>query len=215
LGITLALLVALGLVGFGVFEASRRSAASSQRQPVSMADAAQAMRRAGETMRTHGQAMIGEAHRTGDQEQAAHGEQWLRDGQALLRGAGWMAMDPTDAGSLASSPAELARQGSWGPLIRGAQAMLHDPRGAREVDVEALRWNGLAMRAEGQTMAEHGRLMAEEVATMIVRDDATGEPLAEPRAAASALQSIGDRLQLNGQAMVEEADHLRRVLALS
>jgi hypothetical protein len=179
-----------------------------------MAESARAMQRAGETMQAHGQAMADEAARTGDRDLAARGEHWRRDGQALLQGAGWMAMNPTAAGSLAASPAELATQGSLGALNQGAQAMLHDPRGAREVDLEALRWNGLSMRAEGQNMAEHGRLMVDDVDLVVARHDLAGQTAADLRGAALTMQEVGARLQRNGQAMVDYADQLRRSMAL-
>ena len=211
LGIVLALVVALGLVGFGAYAAARRWAAPEPPHLVSMAESAQAMQRAGEAMRTHGQAMLVEARRAGDQELLAHGEHWTRDGQALLQNAGWMAANPTSA---VSPPADLAAQGSWGELNRTARAMLHDPRGARQVDMEALRWAGLAMRGEGQNMAEHGRVMAEEVETMVARHGLAGQSAADLRQAASTMGAVGGHLRQNGQSMVDYAERLHRASAM-
>lgn len=214
LGIVLAVVVALGLVTFGVFAASRRWAAPETPHLVSMAEGAQAMQRAAATMRTHGQAMLDDGRRTGDQELVAQGEHWVQDGQTVAQGARWMAMDPTAGGSLLASPADLAAQGSWGELNRGAQAMLHDPRGARQVDLEALRWAGLGMQGEGQNMAEHGRLMAEQVELMVAKHNLDAPGATDLRQAARTMDEVGGHLMQNGQAMVAYADQLRRAMAL-
>ncbi|MCE9688493.1 hypothetical protein LZP73_20285, partial [Shewanella sp. AS16] len=91
-----------------------------------------------------------------DQDLIGHGEHWLRDGQALVQRGQWLTMNPIAPASLVATPAELSAEGAWGELVRTAEAMLHDPSQARSaVDLDALRWNGEAMRAEGRTMGEH------------------------------------------------------------
>ena len=211
LSVGLAVAVALALVVFSVVARSAQptSAAEAPRL-VSMAQSSQAMQEAGATMQSHAQAMLAEGQRTGDQDLIAHGEHWLTDGQALVRGGQWMGMNPTAPGSLIASPSELGTQGSWGELTRNAQQMLHDPSRAREVDLEALRWNGLAMRAEGRNMVDHGRNMAEEVDVMIARHGLEGQSAADLRQAASTVQQVGGYLEQNGQSMIDYADRLRR-----
>lgn len=211
LALALSLVVAGGLVAFALVARSVRPGVD-QPHLISMQESAQALQRAGQVMQTHGQAMLAEGQRTGDQEQIAHGEHWLRDGQALSQRAEWLAMNPLAPSSLVTSPAELSRQGSWGELPQTALAMLHDPSRAREVDLEALRWNGLAMRAEGRTMAEHGQIMAEEAEVMVARHGLDGQAAADLRQAAQTLREVGGHLEGNGQAMIDYADRLRRSL---
>jgi hypothetical protein len=124
----------------------------------------------------------------------------------------WLAMDPLAPSSLITSPGELSEQKSWGELPRTAAAMLHDPSQAREIDLEALRWNGLAMRAEGQIMVDHGRLMAEEIELMVAWHGLSGQTSAELREAVQAMQVTGGHLTGNGQAMIDYADRLRQSL---
>lgn len=212
LGIGVAVVAALALVIFGVVAATRRTSGRTVEQPqlVSMEESARAMQQAGTTMQTHGQAMLEEGRRTNDQDLITHGDHWLRDGAALIQGGQWMAMNPTSPGSLLTSPAELAAQGSWGELNRNAQAMLHDPSKARTVDVEALRWNGLAMRGEGQNMLDHAQIMTEEAELMIERHGLQGQAATDLRAAAATMRQVGGYLMQNGQGMMDYADRIRR-----
>jgi hypothetical protein len=213
LSVGLAIAVALALVGFSIVARGARPTSAAQApRLVSMAESARAMVQAGETMQAHAQAMLTEGQQTGDQDLLAHGEHWLRDGQALVRGGQWMEMNPTAPGSLVSSPSELAAQGSWGELTRTAQAMLHDPSRASSTDLEALRWNGLAMRSEGRNMVEHGRVMVEEVELMVARHGLEGQAATDLRATAATMQQAGGYLEQNGEEMVDYADRLRRSL---
>jgi hypothetical protein len=175
-----------------------------------MEESARALQQAGMTMQRHGQAMIAEGQRTGDDVLVAHGWHWLSDGEALVQRGQWLLMDPLAPSSLVTPPAELSAQDAWGELPRTAQAMLHDPSRAREIDLEALRWNGLAMRAEGHNMAEHGRVMAEAVELMVARRQLEAQAATELRQAAQALREVGGHLTQNGQAMIDYADRLRR-----
>lgn len=170
--LVLALAVVMALVGFSLVARAARPGVERPRL-VSMQESARALERAGQVMQTHGQAMLTLGQRAEDQDLIAHGEHRVRDGQALSQRAQWLAMDPLAPSSLVTSPGELSRQGSWGELTRTAAAMLHDPSRARAVDLEALRWNGLAMQAEGRMMAEHGQLMVEEAELMVAR---AGQP---------------------------------------
>ena len=211
LSIGLAIAVALALVIFSVVaRAARPTSAAEAPRLVSMAESAQAMQQAGNVMQSHAQAMLAEGQRTGDQDLIAHAEHWLNDGQALVRGGQWMGMNPTAPGSLVYSPSELSAQGSWGELTRTAQAMLHDPSRAREIDLSALVWNGQAMRAEGRNMLEHGRIMAEEAEIMIARHGVDGQAAADLRQAAVTVRQVGGYLEQNGQSMIDYADRLRR-----
>ncbi len=203
--------VALGLVTFGLVAAALRPRPQPPRL-ISMAEAAQAMLRDGGAMQVHAQVMLDEARRTGDQDLAAHGEHWQRDGLELVQRGQWMAMNPIAPGSLVASPSQLSQEGSWGELTRTAQAMLHDPSRARGVDLEALRWNGVAMQAEARNMAEHGRLMAEEADVMIAQHGLQGEAAATLRQAAETMREVSGYLEQNGQAMVDYAERLRRSL---
>lgn len=187
-----------------------RPATAAPAHLVSMQEGGAAMQRAGEVMQAHGQAMLDEGRRTADPDLIAHGEHWLRDGQALIQGGRWMMENPTAPGSLVSSQAELQAQGSWRDLNRTAENMLHDPSRARQIDLEALRWNGMAMRGEGQIMAEHGRIMAEEVEVMIARHGLQGQTAADMRQAADVMREVGGHLMQNGQEMMEYAERLRR-----
>lgn len=209
--LVLALAVAVGLVAFALVARAVRPGVD-QPHLISMQESAKALERAGQVMQTHGQAMLAEGQRTGDQELVAHGEHWLRDGQTLSQRAEWLAMNPLAPSSLVTPPGELSKQGSWGELTRTAAAMLHDPSRARAVDLEALRWNGLAMQAEGRMMAEHGQIMAEEAEVMVVRHRLDGQAAADLRQAAQTLRGVGSHLEGNGQAMIDYADRLRRSL---
>jgi hypothetical protein len=213
ISIGLAITVAVALVILGVAtRMARPTIATDAPRLVSMAESAQAMQQAGNVMQSHAQAMLDEGQRTGDQYLVARGEHWLSDGQAMVRGGQWMAMNPTAPGSLVSSPSELSAQGSWGELTRTAQQMLHDPSRAREIDLSALMWNGQAMRAEGRNMLDHGRIMAEEAEVMIARHGVDGQAATDLRQSAATLRQVGGYLEQNGQSMIDYADRLRRSL---
>ena len=175
---------------------------------VSMEQSAAAMQQAGQTMQTHGQAMLDEGRRTGDQELITHGDHWLRDGQALMQGGQWMAQNPTAAGSLVA-PGEIS-VADRSQLDRQVQAMIHDPSKASRVDVQALRWNGMAMRGEGQNMIDHARIMAEEVELMVERHGLQGQAAADLRQAVQTMGEVGGHLMQNGQEMMDYADRIRR-----
>lgn len=207
--IGLAIAVALLLVSYSVVG---RAAAPAPEPPhlVSMAESGRTMQQAGDAMQAHARAMVDEGRRTGDGALVAYGERWLRDGQDMVRRGQAMEEDPTAPGSLHATRGDLEAQASWDALNRTAQAMLHDPGKARVSDLEALRWSGLAMRSEGENMAEHGQLMADEVALMVAQHKLGEAAAAELRQAAETLRAVGAHLQQNGQAMVDYADQLRR-----
>lgn len=206
--------VVIALIGGGIIAASRSDdgQVGTVEKPrlISMEESGQAMQQAGGAIERHGQAMLDDGRRTGDQDLIAHGEHWLRDGQQMVQGGQWMAQNPTAPGSLVSSPAELREQGNWTELTRNAQAMIHDPSKARGVNIEALRWNGLAMRGEGQNMIDHATIMAEDVELMLQRHGLQGQAATDLRQAVEVMRQAGSHLKENGQAMMDYADRLRR-----
>ena len=156
--VRLSVIVAVGLVGLGMLLAvvnNSSSAAIPGAHLVSMDQSAAAMKTAGNTMRAHGQTMLADGTSRNDQNLIDHGNHWISDGDALILGGAWMAQNPTAPGSLVSTPDELAANGNWTALNQAANAMIHDPSNARQVDTEALRWNGAAMRDEGRNMTAH------------------------------------------------------------
>ncbi len=210
--IAAAVVVAMTLVVFGVIVSAQGPTVDTDAHVVSMTESAAAMQSAGQVMQTHGQAMLDEGTRLGDPELIAHGEHWLQDGQDLMQGGQWMAMNPTVPGSLVTDPASLSKQGNWGALSQTAQQMLHDPRDAREVDLEALRWNGEAMRAEGRNMKSHGQIMAEDANLMAERHAFQDQAADELHSSAQVMIDVGQHLEQNGHAMIVYADRLKRTL---
>ncbi|MBI3978299.1 MAG: hypothetical protein HY331_08950 [Chloroflexi bacterium] len=210
--IALAAAAAVGLAILGLVVATRPPWTAEVPHLISMAESAGAMRQAGAVMQAHGEAMRAEGWRREDLELIAQAERWRRDGQALALRAQWLTVDPTAPANLISTPGELAAQGNLGILIRASRAMVHDPSRVTTGDLDALRWNGLAMRAEGRQMAEHGRTMAELVAAMGARHDLSGQAAVELRQAAWAVTEAGDHLAQNGRNMVDYVDRFRRSL---
>jgi len=109
---------------------------------------------------------------------------------------------PGDSGVTAGNLAELNR---------AAQSMVIDPK-APSVDPDTVRWNGLAMRGEGQTMIEHARVMTEAIDVMIAQNMLAGPDSDVVRQAAQTLRDVGGRVTQNGQAMADYADRLNRSL---
>ena len=212
IAVATAVAVALALVIVGVLARSDRPGSSAKAHLISMSAGAQAMQQAGQTMQAHGQAMLDEGQRSGDLDLITHGQHWLQDGQALVQGGQWMAMNPTAPGSLVSNPGDLSAQGSWGELNRSAQEMLHDPSKASGLNLEALNWNGEAMQAEGRIMADHGRLMAEDAELMVERHNLDAQAATDLRAAAQTMIAVGGHLQQNGKEMIDYAEQLKKSL---
>jgi hypothetical protein len=210
LSIGLAVVFAIALVAFGLVARVARPTVGDRPHLISMAESAGALQQAGAVMQTHGQTMFEDGQRLNDPDLVARGEHWRADGQVLAQRGQWLSMHPLAPGNLVVSPGELSVQGAWGELPRTAEMMLHDPSKARELDLEALRWNGLAMRAEGQTMAEHGRIMAEDLGVMMSRHPVAGQTEAELRQAIGAMRAAGGHLSANGLEMIDYADRLWR-----
>ncbi len=211
--IRLSVIAAVGLVALGLLLAvfsNGSSAPIAGAHLVSMDESAAAMTTAGELMRAHGQAMLTDGAARNDQILLGHAKHWIGDGDALIQGGAWMAMNPTAPGNLASTPEELAANGNWTALNRATNAMLHDPSNARQVDIEALRWNGEAMRGEGQNMIDHARIMAEEADVMVERHGLQGQAALDLRQAVEVMRQTGGHLKENGQAMMDYADRIRR-----
>jgi hypothetical protein len=202
LGIGLALTVA---VAFVIFASIPRTARPTAEEPhlLSMEASAQSLKAAGLAMQQHGQAMLADGQQAADIELISDGEHWVSDGQMLVQRGEWLAVNPT-------TPGPSATPDEWVEMSRTAQMMLRDPSRARELDLEALRWNGLAMRAEGQNMAEHGRLMTEQVEVMVARHGPDDQSAADLRQAAQTMHDVGGYLGQNGQAMMDYAGRLRQ-----
>lgn len=213
-GVLLAVAMAGVLIIAGVLVQARGPTVESDLQLASMAESAAAMLTAGSAMQVHGQLMLDQGKATNDPDLVAHGEHWREDGQSLVLGGDWMIANPTSPGSLVSDPARLSEDSSWGELNRAAQQMIHDPRGARSVDLEALRWNGQAMRSEGRTMAEHGLVMAEEVALMVNLHRLSDDAASDLRSSTQTMIDVGQRLEQNGNEMIDYTDRLRRRMGL-
>ena len=225
-GLATGVMIAVLLAGVVALVASRgpaaKAAATQGPHLVSMEVSGRAMQRAGDAMQAHAREMLDEAERTGDKEWAAHGEHWASDSEALLEGARWMGADPKAFSSLTSNPSDPAIQQNWGALVRGSEAMLHDLAGANAAgsasrggaDLEALRWNGQSMVAEGRNMAEHGRVMAEEAEVMVERHSLQGRAADELRQAAQTMVEVGGHLRSNGREMVDYTDRLRRSMGI-
>jgi hypothetical protein len=209
-GIGLALAAAATILVFGVVIAWPRS--DPEVRLVSMDESAQAMRQAGEIMQRHGQEMLASGTASGNTDLSRRGLHWLDDGSRLVQMGTWMAMTPTNPASLVMAPQELSAQGSWGSLSRTAAAMLHDPDETRDMDLEALEWAGLAMRAEGRRMESHGRVMLEDVDRMAAEHHPDLATTREMRAAGQTMIDVGARLAANGQAMLDEVAGRRRSL---
>ena len=112
------------------------------------------------------------------------GQHWVLDAQALRQQAAWMVLSAT------------------------AADMIHDPATAHEVNARNLKGNGLAMTAEGQAMAEHGRSMTTQV-EQLREAGALAPDLADQLVAAGTeLIATGEALERDGQRMEETADQL-------
>lgn len=196
------------MVAFALIGRGKPGAGVEKPHLISMQEGGQAMRRAGEVMQRHGQAMVEEGYQKGDPGLIAHGEHWLRDGRTLDQQGQWMTMNPLVPGSLA--PDAQLDASSQSAIERAVRVMSQDPRRARSVDIEALRWVGLSMRGEGQNMIEHARVMAEEVERMIQWHGLSPQAAAELRQAVETLLRAGNDLSQNAQAMLDYVDRLRR-----
>ena len=166
--LTFAISAASILIAFGLVSCGGNATPATPRL-TTMAESAAAMQQAVNAMAIHADEMLTEGARTGNQDLLSHDQHWMRDAQSLRANAQMMGVDLTAPANLHASPADLAAQGNWGELNRNAQSMLHDPRAARTIDFEALRWTGLSMESEGQNMIEHGNVMQEEVESSWLR----------------------------------------------
>lgn len=212
-GVVVAVVVAAVLLILGVVVAADDSDDAGSAAAAHLTDmqtSAATLRAGGEAMQRHGQQMLDDGRATGDQDLIRLGEHWLADGRQLVQRGEWLAMTPTHPGSLLVSPTELRASGSWAELTRRTREMVHDPSGAREIDIEALRLNGAAMQAEGRLMTEHGRQMADEVALLVALHGLDAAAADELRASTAAMERTGAGLEANGNAMVDYADQIAR-----
>lgn len=208
--IIIAVVVVLGLVTLGLVAAKTKPTPTPAQVPViSMAESGQAMQQAGVVMQKHGQEMLDAGQRTGDQGLIDYGKRWIADGQEFARGGQIMANPaaPTTQHPVAGAGLSLDNAIT---LTNAAQQMLHNASQGNSVDIDALRWNGLAMQSEGQSMSLHARLMAQEIDWMTPQHNLNGQTATDLRQAAQALVDAGNRLTANGQAMMDYANRLRQ-----
>lgn len=110
------------------------------------------------------------------------GQHWVLDAQALRQQAAWMVLSAT------------------------AADMIHDPAKAHEINIWNLKGNGLAMAAEGQTMAEHGQAMTAQVEQLQEAGSLSPELAGQLLAASQQMVTSGEALQRDGQRMQDAAD---------
>lgn len=116
------------------------------------------------------------------------GQHWVLDAQALRQQAAWMVLSAT------------------------AADMIHDPATAHEINARNLEGNGLAMTAEGRSMADHGRSMTAQFEQP--RETGVLSPdLADQLVAAGVeLIATGEELERDGQRMEESADLMLKLI---
>ena len=202
-GIAVAGLVILGIV----VAKTTRVPVGTPVSTISMSDSGQAMGRAGVVMQTHGQEMLDVGQRTGDQGLIDYGKRWIADGQEFMRGGQIMANSTVPTTEHPVSGAGLSLDNAV-TLTNAAQQMLHDVSQGNTVDINALRWNGLAMQSEGQSMTIHARLMAQEIDWMTNPHSLNAQTATDLRQATQTLTDAGNRLTQNGQGMMDYANRL-------
>jgi hypothetical protein len=112
------------------------------------------------------------------------GQHWVLDAQAMRQQAAWMVLSAT------------------------AADMIHDPATAHELNAWNLKGNGLAMDAEGNAMAEHGREMTAQVESLRETGALSPELAEGLLAAGQEMVATGESLQREGQRMQEFADDM-------
>lgn len=121
---------------------------------------------------------------TNDPQLLELGKHWVLDAQALRQQAAWMVLSAT------------------------AADMIHDPARAHEINVSNLKGNGLAMSAEGEAMAEHGREMTTQVQQLRETGGLSPELADQLLAAGQEMIATGESLQRDGQRMQDVADDM-------
>jgi hypothetical protein len=102
----------------------------------------------------------------------------------------------------------LRQQASWMVLSATAADMIHDPAKAHELNAWNLRGNGLAMAAEGQAMADHGRAMTTQVEQLRASGALSPDLADRLVAAGQEMMATGEALQRDGQRMQDVADDM-------
>lgn len=123
-----------------------------------------------------------------DPDLVALGRHWILDARALPQQAAWMVLSAT------------------------AADMIHDPATAHELNARNLKGNGLAMAAEGQAMADHGRAMQSVVDELRQAGVLSPDQAEALLAAGAELRANGENLVRDGQRMKETADQLLRLI---
>ena len=215
IGVIFTLMLTMTLAFIGVVVWSVASAGRASPDPprsVSMAESAEAMQEAVNAMAAHGEVMLTEGARTGNQDLLIHSQHWMADAQSLMSSAQMMGVNLTAPSSLHASPSDLGSQGNWGELNRSYQAMLHNPSMARTIDIERLRWTGLSMESEGSKMVEHGNRMVEDVKTVMQNHGLTAQAKDDLYTSAEMMRTLGSHLARNGEFMISYADRMRRMV---
>ena len=215
-------LIALGAAMAGIAVAAGLALAVAGRPTAarsagdwSMAESAAAMTAAANAMGRHAETMRAAGERAGDPVLLAHARHWADDAAQLAERGAWMARDPAARASLVTDPAALASQGTLAAVVRGAGAMVHSMgriAGARDVDLDALRWSGESMRDEGRQMGEHASAMATDIDQMVAHHAfATGEA-AGLRYAMRGVETAAEHTRRTGQEMVDYVERTWRSL---
>ncbi len=210
LAIAIIAIIILVFTALGVVAAKTNAKPTPEQLPaISMAESGQAMQQAGVVTQKHGQEMLDAGQRTGDQGLVDYGKRWIADGQELMRGGNIMANPAVPTTKHAVPGADLSLDNAV-TLTNTAQQMLHTASQGNTVDIDALRWNGMAMQGEGQTMTVQATLMAQQIDWMTPQHSLNAQTATDLWQATQTLTDAGNRLTANGQAMMDYANRLRQ-----
>lgn len=106
----------------------------------------------------------------------------------------------------------LRARGSWMVTSSTSDSMVHDPDRAREINLENLRANGLTMAEEGRALADHGREMATQIEQLRQGGTISAVIADDLAARAKAMVTAGAALERDGERMQEDAESLLRSL---
>jgi hypothetical protein len=106
--------------------------------------------------------------------------------------------------------AALRERGAWMISSATSDAMVHDPDRARQINLQHLLGNGMAMVSEGAAMRAHGEEMITEVDRLrelgVLPDDIADDLIGK----AQTLIDAGQRIEEDGEEMQQTAEDLLR-----